>query len=269
MPAAWLRPDRDASAADGAGHEPSRLRSRHRRAAPIRSRRGSTSGRSHVRLVHRRHEGVHLRAWRSAAGGRRARTERRVFRRCGVVDPRGHANHTVTPIATSAIGAQASSGNPREPGGAVGLATAIEDPWVSMIVLISPDGRNSRESKRTPAAHGSSARASSATFWKPSSRIARHRAHDRRAEPGRELGTTLVERLRFGLGDLDDQLAEALRAERQAAAERVIEDDAERVHVAARVDRTRGADLLRRHVVDRADQRARDWSASDACPSPR
>jgi hypothetical protein len=85
-------------------------------------------------------------------------------------------------------------------------------------------------------------------------------ARDRLVDDGREqraLGArVLLERLRRARRDLHDQRRVVLAIERKATRERLVEDGAERIHVAARIDVLRANDLLGRHVVRRADRHA-------------
>ena len=91
---------------------------------------------------------------------------------------------------------------------------------------------------------------------KPVLDVARHPLADDEAERRIEIGNHGERRRRRGENDLEEQLVERLGVERHLAGDGLVEDDADRVEVAARVDR-RGC---------RGPARA---TCNRACPSPR
>ena len=103
----------------------------------------------------------------------------------------------------------------------------------------------------------------------PAGRLSLEALHHDGHEPGREVRAVRLERDRRVVRDARDDLVDRLRLERRhaGAGQQLVEDDAERPHVAPPVDVPRRAHLLRRHVERRAEHLAGLGSAWSSGPS--
>ncbi len=81
------------------------------------------------------------------------------------------------------------------------------------------------------------------------------RAGDHAAQRQRQVGPQRIERRRVGVGDLVDDADHRVALERQVPGEHLVEHDARRKQVRARID-GKTLDLLGRHVVGRSQHRA-------------